>query len=499
MHRRAFTFVGVAEILGALLLLFLAARLPRPAQVASGFSATEQVLESGIGQIEILRVELQSLPRDDMKKIAGQMRSLADEAKRASDAAAIDRETLALTRDGLRAIADTLEMSTAAGPGAAESLAAGLGEAADFLEGKVLPAAQDAALEIDTLRAVIEKERTNIEKFLRDTPIDLGGPMRQMEAAMADSQAVLGIAEKTLDREAIDAIVKALDNYRELTIEAASYPDRLADRGIPGTSIRIWPDGKEVAAKIRSGADAIEAVKKKLVQVASDIPKLQEAVAKSRGMLENARTAIGVMLKQEKEIQASLAKLREGTLVAVTALPDTLGHVSDALKQTQRLEQVVTALRAAHDAAEAARKHWGTVEVASMQTAAMLRTAAANLDRVLQQPEHYETIMRQYGSTAQHYLVKLATSAERADEYIELQDRELEKMAGGVEQLAAVLPAYSSAAVAVTQTVLAGAVVLALILLAHGAFLIIKEFGISRLMECWSSIVRQVTKRPSSK
>jgi hypothetical protein len=35
MHRRAFTFVGVAEILGAILLLFLAARLPRPAQVAS--------------------------------------------------------------------------------------------------------------------------------------------------------------------------------------------------------------------------------------------------------------------------------------------------------------------------------------------------------------------------------------------------------------------------------------------------------------------------------
>src|SRR5436309_14993551 len=131
-------------------------------------------------------------------------------------------------------------------------------------------------------------------------------PVRELHDGLARFDEGLGALHATLDPRRLAAMKQAAEGAEGVVAEAARLADRAAGYTYPvvtldGLTPRVrnrpfWPRGAEVGADMRKVAGGVAAMGREIDTLATELPKVQAAIAESRRTVDATRRALAVAL-----------------------------------------------------------------------------------------------------------------------------------------------------------------------------------------------------------
>src|SRR5205085_9051710 len=174
MRRTIFRLLGILELGITFVLINLGCQLPRMADVERSFDSAERVTERTGTQVKLLHGQVQGLRRMELQELSVRLQKQTRAVTGMVRGQAVDFDTVRTMSDalaevagGLSNLADTLD------PEAVGRLSSGLGEAADFIDKKLVPSAGHAADQIDESTASLREDARRLAVLLQDAPPDL--------------------------------------------------------------------------------------------------------------------------------------------------------------------------------------------------------------------------------------------------------------------------------------------------------------------------------------
>jgi hypothetical protein len=482
MRRALFPILGALELAVAVLLVLLGAQLPRPAEIRDSFARAERVTVQAGREIRVLQRQVDGVRQLQLPALAGRLKDQTRTITAALDAQTVDFDTVRTMRDalvevssGLRGLADSLDAERVG------KLGVGLGETAAFLEDRVVPAAQQAATQLEASAAGLQADAKRLSQLLRTAPLDLK-VVREVHTSLGRFREGLDRMDRALRLKRLEVVREGFTGLETSLSSGAGQVERLSRYSYPAitvTGVRMqvtqrpfWPEGDEIATGMRKAAAGVTAANKELEDWAADLPRFREAVAESGKIIDKLREALGVALEQQDKLEPVLRDVPTQAARLAEDLPRLTGDLARILRETDRLKEVARALRQAQKGVDAAVARWPEMRTTFLRMADVLKTTSGQLGKAIDHRHEYETALEQTKVLGETFSTMLPLFGDQLDLRLSEEERALEELSQSLEDFQGALPVYERSAGDLVQTGRWLAWLVAAVVALHGVFLI---------------------------
>lgn len=452
---RRWSLLGaVVQIVLGVLLLRVVWQLPGANRIRAGFERAEGVTRNMARQAELAREHLQALRQSDVSRLSRELQHQVEAVTTALRQQQIDYPTLQALRDGLRETARGLEDSAEAfDPERLARLGDGLSATADFLENKAIPAALQAADQLEKATGPLGQDTRRLAELLRLTPLDLE-PARQMRDALGGFGEGLETASKALPSEQqLQTISEAFQGLAQTLNTVAERAEKLGQYSYPSPAVegfrpvmhvkRFWPEGEEVAENLRKTARGVAEARKLMDGAGALVPRTAETLKESRKVLETTRVVLDRTLSQRAKIEPLLKELPERAANLAEELPRVGTNLAQLLRETSALKEVASSLRQARKALVSVAEHWPTLRRTIRHSATVLKATSVQLDQALHNRETIEQARQQSVLLGESLTRTLPAALGDFEARLSQQDLALTDLNGSLDSLAETFPGYA--------------------------------------------------------
>ncbi|HEY8504947.1 MAG TPA: hypothetical protein VIL46_10220 [Gemmataceae bacterium] len=456
MRRAVFVLLGVLELGLAAGLVAFAGRVPGRDQVGRGFARFAEVSGGAERQVDALRTQVADLRRPELQRLAErlgpQTRAVtAILGRREVNFAAVEalNRSLGQAARGLEGWAETLDADQA------RSLGTALAATADYLEKDVIPAARKAAAGMEQAAAGLEKDARRLATLLEKAPPDLRAA-RQIHEGLVRFDEALGRVAPALKLERLETIREGFAGMESALTTTAGQVEKFAGYTYPVVQIDgfrpkveqrpFWPAGREIAKGLRQAVTGLKAADAELAKLHQELPALRQSLDASRDVVAATRRAMGKSLEQQAEIEALLRDIPKRSAALADELPQLGNTFAGMLRRAEQLAAVAGSLRKVRDGLDASLAHWPQLRASLKQSAAVLRGAQAQFERLLAQREEYERAAAASTELAEHFADLLPLFTDQLDVRLGEQEYALAQLKQGLSEVNASLPAAEETA-----------------------------------------------------
>jgi len=462
--RRYFLFgLGALEAAIAAALVVIGVQLPSRSDVSANFGRVERVTGGAETQVRIMREQVVDLRKQDL---AGKADELRKHTKTAADTAGrqqIDFQTveaiarsLADVSKGLTTWADTVDAERM------KKVSEGLGQTADFLDTGVVDPSQKSAAELETALAGLEKDSTRLATLLRQSPPDLKAA-RAVHDGLGSFGTGLDKLDDLLKPDRIDAMKDGMAGLDTSLASTADQVDKLSGFSYPVITLnglkpnvemhKFWPEADKVSEGLRKASKGAQAANKELETMSKTLPDLRKALEESRKSVGQTRDALGTALKQQAETEKLLKTVPDQTAALAEALPKMGRTLAVMLRETKKLRDLATGLRAVRKTLDDTLKAWPDVASGLKMSASVLDQARAQLDTAAASRTEYENAMASSTRVARSLAELLPAFTDQLDSRLGQQEASLEQMETGLVEVNKSLPVMETKTGELVQTV----------------------------------------------
>jgi hypothetical protein len=483
MRRLVFLGVGLLECVVGVVLVLLGANLPARSEVEDSFGRVERVTRRAGDQVRRLRQQVHDLRRPDLHELAGRLRDqtrtvavLLREQKVDFQSLATLGEALGSVSHGLHDLAQTLD------PAGVGRLGEGLGETADFLERKLLPAAASAAEHLEKSTALLRADAEQLSAFLKAVPPDFEA-LREVRDSLGRFSAGLAKLGTALKLQRLDAV---RDGFRGMEValktgaeqveklSGFTYPVLTFDGLRPEIERRqFWPEGDKIGAGMRKAAAGVTAANQEVQGLAKALPDVREALEASRRVVEAARATLAEALRHRDKVEPLLKAMPEHAARLAEELPRLGADLARVLRDTQKFKEVAAALRQAQRGVGEVVERWPELRKTMVASSRLLRAVHEQLARAVQHRAEYERAMKQTALLGEAFAALLPLLTDQLTHQLHEEEQSLDDLGQSIDEVGAVLPAYGQTT---SRLVLLGrllAWLVAGIVALHGVYLLL--------------------------
>jgi uncharacterized phage infection (PIP) family protein YhgE len=483
--RRYFLF-ALAAFEGAIAaaLVVIGLQLPTRDDVSANFGRVERVTGGAESQVRLMREQVIDLRRQDL---AGKADDLRRHTRTAADTAGrqqIDFRTveaiahsLADVSKGLNTWADTVDAERM------KKVSAGLGQTAEFLDTGVADPSEKSAADLEKTLAGLEKDSTRLAALLRQGTPDLKG-VRAIYDGLGSFGTGLDKLDELLKPDRLDAMRDGMNGLDTSLASTADQVDKVGGYSYPVVTFnglkpsvemhKFWPEADKVSEGLRKASKGAQAAHKELELVSKNVPDLRKALDESRKSVGQTREALGTALKQQAETEKLLKSVPEETAALAEALPKMGRTLAVTLRETRKLRDLATGLRAVRKTLDDTLKAWPEVAAGLKKSAAVLDEARARLDEATANREEYEQAMASSTSVARSLADLLPVFTDQLDSRLGQQEASLEQMEGGLAEVNNSLPVMESKTGDLIQTVKWLLYLVALMVALHAGYVLLE-------------------------
>lgn len=483
MRRAVAAVLGGLEVLVAIALLLLGIRLPAEQDVRHNFAHARQVTGGTEAQVRVMRDQVSDLRTQDFPRRAEQLRlhtrAMADSA---TDRQVDFRTVEAIARSlgdvskGLTAWADTVDA------GQMKKVGAGLGATAAFLETNVADASEKSAAELEKTLAALDRDATRLAVLLRQAPPDLKAA-RTVHDGLGNFDTGLDKLNDLLKPERLEAMKDGFAGMETALGSTAEQVDKVSGLSYPVVTFNglkpnvetraFWPDADKVAAGLRKASKGVQAANQELALMDKSLPDLRKAVAESRKSVTQTRASLATALKHQEETEKLLKAVPGQTAALAEALPKLGRTLLQMLRETKKLRELATGLRAARTTLDDSLKAWPRVADGLKKSAVVLDDARRQLDAAAANRDEYERAMASSSRVARAFADLLPAFTDQLDSRLAQQESALEKMETGLGEVNAALPVMEDKTAELIRTVKWLLYLVAALVLGHAAYVLV--------------------------
>ncbi len=483
MRRTIFRLLGVLELIVGGVLINLGCQLPTTADVEHSFHSAERVTERAGTQAKLLHQQVQGLRRMELQQLSGRLQKQTRAVTTMIRGQTVDFDTVRTMSDalgevagGLSNFADTLD------PAAVGKLSTGLGDAADFIDQRIIPSAKQAADQIDESTASLRDDALRLSALLKEAPPDLKS-VREVYDSLARFRGGLDKMNALLKVQRLEAMRDGFRGLETALTGGAAQVERLSGYTYPalyfyaGRPILqqrpFWPEGDEIADGMRKAAAGATAAGKEIDGMAAGLPEIRAALGESSTMVDRVREGLGLALQNQNKVEPLLKEIPAHAARLADALPKLGSDLARILRDTQRMKEASAALRQAQQGLDRALSRWPELRKTFARFASVLAAAHDQLDHAVEHRHEYEAAMQQTVQLAETFAAILPLVTDQLDNRLDEEERTLIDLGQSLEEVGDVLPAYAQTTSRLIQTGRVLAWLVAGIVGLHGCYLML--------------------------
>jgi uncharacterized phage infection (PIP) family protein YhgE len=483
--RRSFLFTLAAlETAVAAGLVIVGMELPTRSDVGANFARVEKVTGGSETQVRLMRDQVADLRRQDLGIKADDLRRHTRLAADTASRQQIDFRTVdAIARSlgdvskGLSTWADTVDAERM------KQVSHGLGEAAGFLEKSVADPSEKSAAELDTSLAGLEKDSARLAQLLRMAAPDLKAARAIYDGLGAFDTGLQKVGE-SFKAERIDAMKDGLAGLETSLSSTAEQIEKVGGYSYPVVTFngikpsiethKFWPDADKAAEGLKKASKGAQAANKELEETTRSLPELRKALEESRKSVIQTRASLGVAIKQQAETETLLKTVPEKTAALAEALPKIGRTLTQVLRETKRLRDLATGLKAVQGTLDDTLKAWPGVAAGLKKSAAVLDQARAQLDEAAASRGEYEKAMESSTQVARSLADLLPAFTDQLDSRLGQQEASLERMETGLAEVNQSLPVVEEKTATLFRTVKWLVYLVALLIGLHAGYVLLE-------------------------
>lgn len=483
MRCTVFRALGVLELVVAGVLIYMGCQLPRTVEVEQSFHSAERVTDRAGTQVRLLRQQVQDLRRMELQQLSSRLQKQTRTVTAMVRGQAVDFDTVRTMSDALGEVARGLNnFAETLDPAAIAKLSGGLGDAADFIDQRIIPSAGRAADQIDDSTASLREDVLRLSALLKDAPPDLKSvrevynSLARFRGGLDKMNALLEVQRLETMREGFRGLETALTSGATQVQQLAGYryPTLYFYAGRPVVQQRpFWPEGEEIADGMRKAAAGANAAGKQMDSMAGDLPEIRAALSESSAVVDKVREGLGLALQNQKKVEPLLKEIPTHAARLAEALPKLGSDMARILRDTQRMKEAAAALRQAQQGLDRALARWPELRKTFARFASILTAAHDQLDHAVEHRQEYEAAMQQTVQLAETFAAILPLVTDQLDNRLDEEEHTLADLGQSLEEVGGVLPAYAHTTSSLIQTGRALAWLVASIVGLHGCYLML--------------------------
>ncbi len=479
MTRRLLVGLGIVEWVVAIVLAWLAWRLPGGDEVALPFEAVERIGVTAQDRIAQARADLDEFRTQDVIGSASEFAEASRELAGWLSSQSVDVEELTAIRDaldgastGIRSLGRDLD------PEAIEALARGLDEAASALETTLIPAVASGRDELVSAGRRLEEQARRLAALGQETPIDLSA-LADLASSLEAFDRGLEATEELIDPTRLEPIRDATEGAEGVVDEGARLAERAGSYTYPVVTMRglrpqvrqqpFWPGGARVGRDLRKISRGLDALRDDLASMTDELPRIRGAITASRSTLAQTRALLTPVIAARGSIEALLNRLPATLADLAARLPGINASLVAALADLDWLVRLADALDRTAEQVGRLGADWPSTCATLDASARVLESARDRIDEALAHREAFETAQQRMADLvgrAADWTPELASHWERR---LEAEDRALAQIDRGLDDFRVAVPEIHHAARITVDAGRTLAVLLALVALIHGA------------------------------
>jgi uncharacterized phage infection (PIP) family protein YhgE len=477
-----FLFMGLLELILALVLVQLGREIPSPSEVEHSFSNAQRVTDRAGDQVQLLHSQVQSLRRLEIQQLADRLQRQTRAVSGSLRTQSVDFDTVCTLRDalgevaeGLTGLADTLD------PGTIGKLSNGLRETAAFLDEKVIPNAEKAADHLDESTASLRTDAKRLSALLKESPLDLR-TVRAIYDSLGHFQEGIDRMNGTIKTQRLDTMREGFLGLETSLVTGSEQVERLSGYTFPVVSFsglrpeihhrQFWPDGDKIAEGMRKAAAGAIAAGKQLDDMAEELPHIRASLGESSKVIGQVRKTLATALTHQEKVEPLLKEIPAHASRLAEELPKLGGDLSRMLRDTQRLKDVASALRQAQTGIDKAVGRWPEVRTTIARLATALRAARNQLNQATEHRQEYEAAMGQTVQLADTFAAMLPLITDQLDGRLDEEEQTLSDLGSGLDEAREAIPTYARTTSRLLQTARILAWLVAGIIGLHGCYLL---------------------------
>ncbi len=385
--------------------------------------------------------------------------------------------------DALGNVADGLDgLATTFDPKAVGQMGKGLTATADFLDGKVMPAADKAATALEDAGKALKSDAGRLKDLLAESPVELKAA-RAMVDSLTKFEDGLKEMKNVVKLDSFDAMREGFKGLETSLDSGADQVEKVADYTIPKVTVKglkitveqkdFWPEGKNIAAGMRKGAKGCQAAGKEMDALKKRLPKLGESLEESQKVVVATRQALASALASQEKLEPVLKNLPKSLARLSSELPALTTELAKVLRETSRLKEVAVALRQTEKNVNTAAKRWPQLRETLEKSGTLLRATQKQLRTALSRRDDFETTMRQTVELTTLFAEALPVLLEQMEEGLRQQEESLAELGDSIDRVSEAVPVAGQTAgrlLGITRALLS---VVALLVGLHAGYLLV--------------------------
>ena len=483
MRRTIFHLLGILELAVAAVLVDLGCQLPKRADVERSFSSAERVTDQSGTQVRLLHQQIQDLRRMELQQLSSRLQKQTRAVTTLIREQSVDFDTVRTMSDALGEVAGGLNsLAATLDPVAIGKLSTGLGDAADFLEEKVIPSAKQAADQIDESTTSLREDARRLSLLLKDAPPDLK-PIQEVYQGLARFRGGLEKMNALLKPQRLETMKEGFRGLDTALTAGAAQVERLTDYTYPTLQFYggrpqiqhqpFWPQGAEIADGMRKAAAGATAAAKQMSSLATDLPEIRAALNESSAMAEKVRETLGVALQSQDKVEPLLKEIPIHAARLADAMPKLGSDLARLLRDTQRMKEAATALRQVQQGIDRTVVRWPDLRKAFTRFAEVLAATHEQLDHAVTHRHEYEAAMQQTVQLAESFAAILPLVTDQLDSRLDEEEETLADLGQSLQEVGNALPVYAHTTSRLIQTGRVLAWLVAGIVGLHGCYLML--------------------------
>jgi uncharacterized phage infection (PIP) family protein YhgE len=475
--------MGLLELAVAGILVTFGWQLPGRSDIDHTFDRAENVTRRTGSQVRLFRQQVHDLRRPELQDLGRQLQAETKTVTATLKSQDVDFDRLRTVGEAMGDVANGLDgLGEALDGDALGKVGQGLGATASYLDEQVAPTAGKAAEHLDASTAGLRNDAKNLSALLRQAPPDLKAT-REIHDGLGRFSEGLEKMQDLLKPQRLATMREGFKGLETSLTTGAEQVDRLAGYHYPVVTMRglkpeveqrrFWPEGEKIADGMRKAAAGAKSADEEMAALEADLPKLRTSLEESRKMADRTRDALALALKQQDKVEGLLKDVPEHTARLAEELPKLTGDLSRILRETERLKEVAGMLRQAQKGVDVAVAKWPELKTNLSKASTLLRATQGQLHQALERREEYEAALKQSIVLAESFATLLPVYLESLDRQLQQQERELDELGKGIDDVSAAMPEYAQATNGLVQTARLLAWLVAGIVLLHGAYLLI--------------------------
>ena len=483
MRRTLFLVLGGLELAVAGVLGYLGSQLPTGQEISESFSRAERVTSRAGSQVGLLRKQVKGLKQVQLREVSERLAAQTRTVTKTLRVQAVDFDTVRTIRDSLGGVSNGLNgLAQILDTEGIAHLGAGLGETADFLSDRVVPAAQKAADHLDASTESLRADAQVLGKLLKESAPDFK-VLKEVHSSLGHFRDGLGQMTKNLQLRRAEAMREGFRGLETSLATGADQVEKLGNYSYPSLSFHglkaeivqepFWPEGANIANGMRKAAAGATAAAEELDAMVAEVPKIQTSLTESCKVVDKVREAIGVALRYQDKVEPVLREMPTHATRVAEDLPRLSGDLSRLLRDTDRLKEVAVALRQAQKGTDTVVENWPQMQATLSQLAVGLQATRDQLDQALRHRHDYEAAMQETVRLAQTFVALLPIVTDQLEGRLDEEERTLSDLGQSIDEVEGVLPAYSQTASRLLQAGRLLAWLVAVIVGLHATYLIL--------------------------